>query len=80
MIMAKNKYKVLCDRMQGTVFDCKKGQVIEIESTSDNVKSLVKRGWLEEVKSIKEYYKTYGDKLPKELKEELTALERRLKA
>lgn len=51
--MAKTKYKVLCDRMQGTGLDCKQGQVIEVEATSDNVKSLVKRGWIEEVKTNK---------------------------
>lgn len=48
--MAKVKYKVLCDRMQGTGIDAKKGQTIELESSSDNVKSLAKRGWIEEVK------------------------------
>jgi phosphoenolpyruvate carboxykinase (GTP) len=35
-------------------------------------------GWLEEVKSIREHYKTYGDKLPRELEDELIALEKRL--
>ncbi len=37
-------------------------------------------GWLKEIESVKENYKTYGDKLPKELKDQLEALEKRLKA
>ena len=37
-----------------------------------------KQGWLSEIESIKENYKTYGDKLPKELERQLTALEDRL--
>ncbi|MEO6694317.1 MAG: phosphoenolpyruvate carboxykinase domain-containing protein [Ignavibacteria bacterium] len=32
---------------------------------------------LNEVKEMKEYYKIFGDKLPKELNEELNALEER---
>lgn len=35
--------------------------------------------WLEEVESIKEYYKKYGDKLPKELENQLIDLENRLR-
>ena len=35
--------------------------------------------WLDEVASIKEHYKTYGEKLPVELAEQLEALEARLK-
>jgi len=35
--------------------------------------------WLKEVELIKEHYTQFGDKLPKELKEELAALEARLK-
>ena len=34
--------------------------------------------WLHEVDSIKEYYKIYGDKLPKELAHQLANLEERL--
>jgi phosphoenolpyruvate carboxykinase (GTP) len=34
--------------------------------------------WLEEVKSIREYYQMIGEKLPKELHDELNQLERRL--
>ncbi|MGI6084718.1 MAG: phosphoenolpyruvate carboxykinase (GTP) [Acetivibrionales bacterium] len=35
--------------------------------------------WLKEVESIKEHYKNYGPKLPKELNNQLSALEQRLK-
>jgi phosphoenolpyruvate carboxykinase (GTP) len=35
--------------------------------------------WLREVKSIREYYATFGDKLPKELARQLNALEKRLR-
>ena len=38
-----------------------------------------KEAWLAEVESIKENYKTYGDKLPKQLEEELAKLESALK-
>ena len=37
-----------------------------------------KDSWLAEIKSIKENYISYGDKLPKELSDELSALENRL--
>ncbi len=50
--------------------------------SEDNMKKLLsvnKDEWLDEVASIKEYYKKYGDKLPKELERQLTALENRLK-
>ncbi len=36
--------------------------------------------WLNEVESIREHYKSYGEKLPKELLHQLDALEARLKA
>ncbi len=36
--------------------------------------------WLNEVESIKEHYAKYGEKMPKELYEQLDALEKRLKA
>ncbi|GAE88283.1 phosphoenolpyruvate carboxykinase [Acetivibrio straminisolvens JCM 21531] len=38
-----------------------------------------KEQWLEEVKSIREHYASYGEKLPKELQAQLDALEKRLK-
>ncbi|MBN1774961.1 MAG: phosphoenolpyruvate carboxykinase (GTP), partial [Clostridiales bacterium] len=42
---------------------------------------LVKKDeWLNEVESIREHYKSYGEKLPKELLHQLDALEARLKA
>ena len=37
-------------------------------------------GWLEELPSIKEHYASFGEKLPKQLQEELAALEQRLNA
>ena len=47
----------------------------------DTVKELLnvdKATWLEEVKGIKEFYAQFGNKLPKELADELNALEERL--
>ena len=42
---------------------------------------LVKKDeWLNEVESIRENYKSYGEKLPKELLQQLEELEARLKA
>jgi phosphoenolpyruvate carboxykinase (GTP) len=35
-------------------------------------------GWKAELPSIREHYATFGDKLPRQLNEELSALERRL--
>jgi len=51
-------------------------------SAKDMAELLVvdKDAWLLEVASIKEYYKTWGTKLPKELLNQLDALEKRLKA
>ena len=40
--------------------------------------SVDREGWLAEVESIKENYKSYGDKLPAELERQLLALEERL--
>ena len=39
-----------------------------------------REGWLEELASIKEYYATFGGKLPKEMYDQLDALEKRLQA
>lgn len=39
-----------------------------------------KEEWLKEVESIREHYKSYGDKLPKEMTAQLDALEKRLQA
>ena len=35
-------------------------------------------GWLAEVRGVREYYEKFGDRVPKELEEELVALKRRL--
>lgn len=53
-----------------------------LDISEENLKKLLsvdKEKWLEEVDSIKEYYKEYGEKLPKELANQLKALEERLK-
>ncbi len=39
-----------------------------------------KEEWIKEIASIREHYKKFGDKLPKELTDELNALEKRLQA
>lgn len=52
-----------------------------LDISDDTMKELLKverDEWLKEVESIKEYYKIYGDRLPKELERQLEALERRL--
>lgn len=38
-----------------------------------------KERWAKEVESIKEYYATFGEKLPEEMKEQLAALEKRVR-
>jgi phosphoenolpyruvate carboxykinase (GTP) len=40
--------------------------------------SVDKEGWKNDVKELKEYYKIFGKKLPKELKNNLESLEKRL--
>ncbi len=40
---------------------------------------LDKEGWLKEVEMIRDYYKIFGDRLPKELEYELEQRENRLK-
>ncbi|MCL1857938.1 MAG: phosphoenolpyruvate carboxykinase (GTP) [Oscillospiraceae bacterium] len=49
------------------------------ESDMAELLKVDKEAWLLEIESIKENYKTYGDKLPKELAEELAKLEIALK-
>ncbi|MBO5850848.1 MAG: phosphoenolpyruvate carboxykinase (GTP) [Clostridia bacterium] len=44
----------------------------------EDLLSVDKETWLEEVKGIKEFYAQFGDRLPKELEAELSALEERL--
>ena len=51
--------------------------------SSDTMEELLRINndeWLKEVESLRDYYKTLGDKLPKELLNQLEALEQRLKA
>ena len=48
------------------------------EKVVEELLSVDKATWLEEVKGIKEFYAQFGDRLPKELEKELNALEERL--
>ncbi|MCL1793293.1 MAG: phosphoenolpyruvate carboxykinase (GTP) [Oscillospiraceae bacterium] len=48
------------------------------EDAMAKILSVDREGWLSEIKSIKENYETYGEKLPAELKGQLAALEARL--
>ena len=48
------------------------------EKVVEELLSVDKEKWLEEVKGIKEFYAQFGDRLPKELEKELNALEERL--
>lgn len=48
------------------------------EANMEELLTVEKDEWLREVESVKEYYKIYGDKLPKELERQLKALEERL--
>jgi len=53
-----------------------------LDVPTEDMKELLrvdKEGWLREVESIKQHYANYGNKLPKELIEQLHALEERLK-
>jgi phosphoenolpyruvate carboxykinase (GTP) len=50
--------------------------------TGDDMKQLLSvdcEGWAKEIEMIKQHYAIFGDKLPKELSEQLTALEARIK-
>jgi phosphoenolpyruvate carboxykinase (GTP) len=49
------------------------------EGTCDKLCEVDKAAWLEEVNEMREYYKIFGDKLPKQLSEELDKIEERLK-
>ncbi|MCL1819062.1 MAG: phosphoenolpyruvate carboxykinase (GTP) [Oscillospiraceae bacterium] len=44
----------------------------------DHLLEVDKEAWIAEIASIRENYKSYGDRLPKELDEELSKLEKRL--
>ena len=51
--------------------------------TLDTIKELVsvdKEAWIADIDNIKEFYDLVGDRVPAELREELAALEARLKA
>lgn len=48
------------------------------EKTVEELLTVDKATWLEEVKGIKEFYAQFGDRLPKELSEKLADLEARL--
>lgn len=50
------------------------------EADMDELLHVYKDEWLAEVASIRQHYANYGKKLPKELQEQLDALEARLKA
>lgn len=49
------------------------------EGTCNKLCEVDKNAWFEEVKEMREYYKIFGDKLPKQLTEELDKIEERLK-
>ena len=48
-------------------------------STMQELLSVNREDWLREVASIREFYASFGDKLPKELANQLDALEKRLR-
>jgi hypothetical protein len=48
------------------------------EKDMNELLAVDKEKWLQEVESIKEYYKIYGERLPEELAKQLAALEERL--
>ncbi len=49
------------------------------KSDMEELLKVDKESWLKEVDSIRDYYKTLGEKLPKEMTNQLNALEKRLK-
>lgn len=48
------------------------------KETLESILKVEKEYWLEDIKSIKEFYGKFGDKLPKKLAEEIKAMEKRL--
>ncbi|NMA67702.1 MAG: phosphoenolpyruvate carboxykinase (GTP) [Clostridiaceae bacterium] len=48
------------------------------KETMEELLTINKEDWLKEIESIKEHYKSYGPKLPQELKNQLAALEKRV--
>lgn len=49
------------------------------DADMEKLLSIDKDEWLEEVESIKEHYAKFGDRMPQELKNQLSALEERIK-
>lgn len=47
------KYVIKCGIMRGTGIKGKKGDVLELNSKSESVQDLVKRGWIEKVEAEK---------------------------
>ncbi len=82
-ILARCEGKV--DAVETPIGYVPKPEDINIEGldiTVDTVKELLtvdNAAWLEDVENIKEFYALIGDRVPEELKEELAALEARLK-
>ena len=60
--------------LEGMDYEIEKGHKFTIEDLR-SILSVEKPYWLEDVKSIKEFYAKFGDKLPKELAKELDTLE-----
>ena len=60
--------------LEGMDYEIEKGHKFTIEDLR-SILSVEKPYWLEDVKSIKEFYAKFGDKLPKELAKELETLE-----
>ena len=55
----------------------------DLDITADQLKELLtvdREVWLEDVENQKEYFKQFGDRLPKEITEQLETLEKNLKA
>ncbi len=72
------------DAVESPIGFLPKAEDINIEGldiTIDTIKELLtvdKANWVEEVKGIEEFYAQFGDRLPKELKEELAKLKAKL--
>ena len=50
------------------------------DATMQELLSLKKQGWLEDVPKLKEHFARFGDRLPAELNRQLETLERELNA
>ena len=50
------------------------------QETLESILKVENEYWLDDIESIREFYAKFGDKLPKELAEEIDAMEARLKA